>query len=925
MGESSASFTADTSLGRFVGHAQRLVRPVLVGVVLGVLEAAVTVVSGGSALPAFVLCLSVCTSTAALLWAVGSAFGRWLGPRAPARVVRSPAVRVGLLLVAGLCWGASPRLASGVRPALALVTCAAAVTGAALLVRRPSAQARMRTATLLLLATLCSMVVLPIAVRHVVHVRPALARTIAAETTISGAALAVVLGRGRGVEHGRDVGEQAVAMAPRRLDLRGRDVLLITVDALRADCLRAYGGTGTTPRLDALAEEGVVFERAYTPTPHTSYAVASLLTGRFVRDVLAAGQSLGPPAFPHVLAAAGYRTAAFFPPAVFYVDAHRLRGLREGNLGFTQGSQRQASGRERVDELAGYLRSVPREQRVFAWVHLFEPHEPYEPIAGRPNASQRERYDAEVTAADAAVGELVATFRRARGDVAVIVTADHGEEFGEHGGIHHGTTLYDEQARVPLVWWAPGAVPRGRVRAPVETVDVATTLLPALGLSVPSSMDGDDLGSAFHGAEVGPRWATAAVGEQRMITDGRHKAICEQGALACDVFDLRADPAERSPLDAAAAIQGRLVISLAQSLRAVAMRMMPGASPVDMALARASLFEPGIAPELLPLLRDREAVVRARSALMMADYSFDSSADELRRMAADPDPTVRAAVAASLLTLTGEGDRTELAAWCGDPAVQSFVQRRVARALAEQGEGQCIDVLAAWAADGEAPLSERKRALRAVGTGAATVELIRRLTDLHRDPVLRVEATEALGALGTDAARRVLAAALEVEPYPLARRAEARALAPLDERTAARLLRRHLGAPEAVPDGVALLLSWGHLAQFAPDGVDLRVVERAREGEWSCDPEGCRAGPGAAAVTLPVSGRLQGPVVVTIRVVGARDGVRVRFGEHEVALREGPEEWSFRESATAGASRRWEITPSVDARWVALVVSPENE
>jgi arylsulfatase A-like enzyme len=202
----------------------------------------------------------------------------------------------------------------------------------------------------------------------------------------------------------------------------------------------------------------VLFERAYTPTPHTSYALSSLFTGKFLRQVLSLPNAPSEhPALPELLREHGYRTAAFYPPAVFFVDAERFKTLAERRFGFEYAKEMFAPAAERVRQLDRYLAQVEAGRSLFVWVHLFEPHEPYDPPPAFARGERPvERYDAEVSAADAAVGELVRTFRRSRPGALVIVTSDHGEEFGEHGGEHHGTSLYDEQVRVPLLWSAPG-------------------------------------------------------------------------------------------------------------------------------------------------------------------------------------------------------------------------------------------------------------------------------------------------------------------------------------------------------------------------------------------------------------------------------------------------------------------------------------
>ncbi|MBC7173369.1 MAG: sulfatase, partial [Polyangiaceae bacterium] len=335
------------------------------------------------------------------------------------------------------------------------------------------------------------------------------------------------------------------------ISLGDANVLLITVDALRADRLAAYGGDGLTPAMDALAREGVAFTRAYTPTPHTSYAVSSLLTGKYLRPVLElAREPTDHPTLPDLVRRYGFRTAAFYPPAIFYVDAERFRPLADRGYGFEYRKEMFAPAGDRVAQVEEYLDGLDDERPVFVWVHLFEPHEPYDPPPEFARGDSAEaRYNGEVAYADQAIGELVRSFRARRPGATVILTADHGEELGDHGGQFHGSTVYDEQVRVPLVWSSPGVVAPGSSDAPVELIDVATTLLAALGIPRDARMRGDDLGPLLAGADsIVTEHAFAAVDNERMITDGRLKVICEIRAPSCRLYDLVGDPAERTNL-----------------------------------------------------------------------------------------------------------------------------------------------------------------------------------------------------------------------------------------------------------------------------------------------------------------------------------------------------------------------------------------
>src|SRR5262249_3629076 len=153
---------------------------------------------------------------------------------------------------------------------------------------------------------------------------------------------------------------------------------------------------------------------------------------------------------------------AFYPPAVFFIDEHRFHELREEQLGFEYAKEEFAPPELRRSQIEGYLKAAAPGRPLFLWVHLFEPHEPYEvhpdhEFTGDPRL---DAYDSEVAEADAFVGDVVRLIgeHRPRGTV-FIVSADHGEEHGDHGGRYHGTTVYEEQVRVPLIIVAPGTTP----------------------------------------------------------------------------------------------------------------------------------------------------------------------------------------------------------------------------------------------------------------------------------------------------------------------------------------------------------------------------------------------------------------------------------------------------------------------------------
>src|SRR5262249_43995414 len=138
----------------------------------------------------------------------------------------------------------------------------------------------------------------------------------------------------------------------------------------------------------------------------------------------------------------------------------------------------------RTAQVEAYLATVPADRRVFLWVHLFEPHEPYEAHDEHPFGDRDvDRYDAEIAVPDRGIDETLRVGRPLRKSAVGIIPADHGEEFSEHGGRYHGTTVYEEQVRVPLIVNAPGLLAPHRVSPPVQLIDLLPTVL--AGLSIP--------------------------------------------------------------------------------------------------------------------------------------------------------------------------------------------------------------------------------------------------------------------------------------------------------------------------------------------------------------------------------------------------------------------------------------------------------
>lgn len=357
----------------------------------------------------------------------------------------------------------------------------------------------------------------------------------------------------------------------------GVPLVLISIDTLRSDRLPVYGYEKvSTPSLSALAADGVVFERAYTHVPLTLPAHASLFSGTLppehgVRDNIGYRvEAATLPWLPRRLRQAGYATGAAVSAYVlrgeggmaegfdFYDDAIPARD-RAGVGGL------QRPGGATLDALRPWLQDRGGRP-FFLFLHLFEPHTPYDPPA--PFAARYpSAYDGEVAAADAIVGRLFAELKRLNlyDRSAIVVLSDHGEGLGDHGEDEHGVLLYRESLQIPLILKLPGGLHGGklhqgkRVETPVGLRDVAPALLELAGLAPPPTMTGRSLLCHLEGPchledEVKPRAVYAETFYPRLhfgwseltsLIDGPHHYI--QGPDP-ELYDLISDPAERHNL-----------------------------------------------------------------------------------------------------------------------------------------------------------------------------------------------------------------------------------------------------------------------------------------------------------------------------------------------------------------------------------------
>ncbi len=341
-------------------------------------------------------------------------------------------------------------------------------------------------------------------------------------------------------------------------DDRPRHLVVITLDTTRADRLGCYGRTDAgTPVLDDLARRGLRFERAYAATPLTLPSHVTIFsglhpprTGIHVNEQweLKPGVRL----LAERLADEGFYTAA----AVGAYPVSAKTPLHRGFQRFDDRLEdpRNPAGLERdaglvVDAALSQLEHR-RERRMFLWVHLFDPHDPYEPTPPFRDRFPDDPYQGEIARVDAALGRLFDGLRTALGDepLLIAVISDHGEALGDHGEPTHGFFIYESTTRVPWILTGPG-VPPGRVEtAPVQTADFSPTVLGLLGLDSEGPWDGlalrpdrspDEPRKIYLESEL-PRlhfgWSALSG-----AVDGWRKYV---SAPRPELYDLRGDPQE---------------------------------------------------------------------------------------------------------------------------------------------------------------------------------------------------------------------------------------------------------------------------------------------------------------------------------------------------------------------------------------------
>lgn len=370
------------------------------------------------------------------------------------------------------------------------------------------------------------------------------------------------------------------------------NVLLLTIDTLRADRLSGYGyQRPTTPNLDRLMAAGVRFDQARCVEPLTAPSLISSLTSIYPHQHGATRNGVSPrpglETLPSILGQRGYRTAAFISN---WTLRDRLTGLSsyfdQYNEIFTRKRwfgllNAEATGEDVTEEASAWLRdhvAVHGRRPFFLWVHYTEPHAPYRlhveqarrlGLPDREDLSRSDRYDTEVAFADDAVGNLLAVLAELYPPdrTLVVFAGDHGENLGEHGYWGHGRHLWEENLHVPTAITWPGHLGPAVLEAPASNLDLAPTVLGLLGLPAPDAFRGFDWTPVIEGKAEAPtervtrhqahRGAVHGTNDEDRvrrrgllevaIVSGNNKEVLRlKGTDTLSIYDLSRDPDEKN-------------------------------------------------------------------------------------------------------------------------------------------------------------------------------------------------------------------------------------------------------------------------------------------------------------------------------------------------------------------------------------------
>ena len=346
--------------------------------------------------------------------------------------------------------------------------------------------------------------------------------------------------------------------------------LFITIDTLRPD----LGYTGyerpVSPNIDELASRSIIYERAYSISTYTAYAVPPMMASRYPSEMPRNDRHEARYFPKNVMLAerlhdAGYHTAGAASHFLFSRELGWVDGLEkfvmtgaEGNTSSGSGIDYRHTSRPLADSAIRFLENPTIVSgKFFIWVHFLDPHKKYLEHPGFSNFGKDPRalYDGEIAFTDFHIGRVLRALAAspAADRTVVILTGDHGEAFGEHGFFYHGRHIWDEVVRIPFLIYVPGAEPRTIARR-MSTVDIAPTILDLAGLPADKEARGESLAPEIFGGELAPRPIlidqprNPNYPPKRGFIEGPYKLHHAIDTDTYRLFDLDLDPGETNDL-----------------------------------------------------------------------------------------------------------------------------------------------------------------------------------------------------------------------------------------------------------------------------------------------------------------------------------------------------------------------------------------
>jgi choline-sulfatase len=600
----------------------------------------------------------------------------------------------------------------------------------------------------------------------------------------------------------------------------GSSVVIVTIDTTRADRFGCYGSNaGLTPNIDAIAQEGIVFERAQAVAPVTLPSHTSIMTGLYpiTHGVRNNGMFVLDDSFEtlaEVFSQEGYATGAFISAQVLIEQYGLGQGfdvynddLREGRkVGHSVVPSRR--GDLTLNRALEWLDTVDEGRPFFMWLHLYDPHAPYDPPPEYRSKFPADPYGGEIAFADSLVGNLLGELQQRGLDDSTVLTvlADHGESLGEHGERTHGFLVNQPTIHVPWILRVPGGGPASRFRQPVSQVDVAPLIAQMVGVETPNAETSDG---------IIPQAAASAEGAERSVYYEAMLPMYQYGWAALrglrsqnwvlmsgnrdEVFDLDADARELTDLAQTEVLQRdhlreKLDAFVANDTtldREAAIEISPSEKEALQALGYLATTAPPRTdpPDPRDLVANHAHIERSRT--LIAAGLYDEAFEGIDRMLeSDPYNIAALNLKGSLLIRVGDYDGAEETFRRSleiDPA-NSEVFNGLCRLEIARGNHEKVIEVARAGKRSRSPFGSfdayEATALKALGRSdeaAAVIEAaIRERPD---DPdLLAVRARDLVAAGQRDEAEAVLRRAVEVSPFHQTARSQLGSLLEADGR-----------------------------------------------------------------------------------------------------------------------------------------------